>query len=366
MSNNEAREKFLAVVRGVAEEFVHVQPVSIPAENMKRSMDRVLAAYRSMAVANPKLYECTPASVARAIALSAMTGLMPGKGTLAQVDLIPRKKKGTMELDWQIGWRGYVTLAERSGVRIRPPVIVYKGDVFDYSEVPPDLRHKPDPLGRQWGKWEEMVGVYLTIDRPVTGFDFVYLPMTAVADRRERSEAWQQWLSYQEQVKAGKAPRWPDGNLKDEPDCPWVQWPVEMVQKTILRWAAQRMWLPMDDVSAYAAQQDSVADLPEPKMLPDYDPVGMNAAPSPAPERVKVPRGMDAVDQALGGKTYEAATQSPPDTDERTLLKNTFRDLERELGYQPAIDLDSLTDEGLKAGISKMSGELDLKTQGQP
>lgn len=63
---------------------------------------------------------------------------------------------------------------------------------------------------------------------------------------------------------------------------------------------------------------------------------------------------------------YAETVPTPPDTDERTLLKNTFRDLERELGYQPAIDLDSLTDEGLKAGISKMSAELDLKTQGQP
>src|SRR5688572_16404990 len=98
------REAFLALCRRGGEEFSAALPLSVPKDEIVRAMDRVVAGVRALAARNPDIYACSPASVGRAMALSALTGLVPG-GPLPQVDLIPRRNKGNLELNWQIGFR---------------------------------------------------------------------------------------------------------------------------------------------------------------------------------------------------------------------------------------------------------------------
>lgn len=92
----------------------------------------------------PKLAECDPATLLGAMMLSAQTGLEPG-GPLGQAFLIPRwsGRRKVMEAQFQIGYKGYVQLAARSGVTITART-VREGDEFDFAYGTDEyVKHKP-------------------------------------------------------------------------------------------------------------------------------------------------------------------------------------------------------------------------------
>jgi len=92
----------------------------------------------------PKLAQCDPATLLGAMMLSAQTGLEPG-GPLGQAFLIPRwsGKRKVMECQFQIGYKGYVQLAARSGVTIVART-VRDGDEFDWCYGTDEfVRHRP-------------------------------------------------------------------------------------------------------------------------------------------------------------------------------------------------------------------------------
>jgi branched-chain amino acid transport system permease protein len=96
-------KQFAATVEHLAADFL--SRIADP-EQVVKATGRLALAVRAAGVANPKVYECTPASVAQAVAMSALTGLMPG-GPKPEVYLIPRSGK----LEWQISARGLQALA---------------------------------------------------------------------------------------------------------------------------------------------------------------------------------------------------------------------------------------------------------------
>lgn len=92
----------------------------------------------------PKLAQCDPATLLGAMMLSAQTGLEPG-GPLGQAFLIPRwsGRRKVMECQFQIGYKGYVQLAARSGVTIVART-VREGDEFDWCYGTDEfVRHRP-------------------------------------------------------------------------------------------------------------------------------------------------------------------------------------------------------------------------------
>lgn len=92
----------------------------------------------------PKLTQCTPESILGAMMLAAQTGLEPG-GPLGQAYLIPRrnKQRGVMEAQFQIGYKGYIQLASRSGITIVART-VRQDDSFDWMYGTEEfIRHKP-------------------------------------------------------------------------------------------------------------------------------------------------------------------------------------------------------------------------------
>jgi recombination protein RecT len=76
---------------------------------------------------NPKLMECHPASLVGAIVEATQVGLRPG--VLGECHLVPYSGEVTLIY----GYQGYISLAHRAGVFIRPPVPVYTWEVFDYQ-----------------------------------------------------------------------------------------------------------------------------------------------------------------------------------------------------------------------------------------
>lgn len=92
----------------------------------------------------PKLIECTPNSFLGAMMQAAQLGVEPNT-PLGQAYLIPYKNKGTLECQFQLGYKGLIDLAYRSGqVKDIQAHEVYENDEFEYElGLEAKLRHKP-------------------------------------------------------------------------------------------------------------------------------------------------------------------------------------------------------------------------------
>lgn len=92
----------------------------------------------------PKLTECTPISFLAALMNAAQLGLEPNT-PLGQAYLIPYNNKGTMECQFQIGYKGLIDLSYRNpNIQIISAQAVYEHDVFHYElGLNPILVHKP-------------------------------------------------------------------------------------------------------------------------------------------------------------------------------------------------------------------------------
>ena len=118
---------------------------------------------------NPDLQGTTPASFLGAMMTAAQLGLEPNT-PLGQAYLIPYKNKGTLECQFQLGYRGMIDLAYRSGeVQIIQAHIVYANDKFDFSfGIGPKLNHVP-ALGER-GEATHVYAMFRTKDGGY-GFD---------------------------------------------------------------------------------------------------------------------------------------------------------------------------------------------------
>jgi len=95
---------------------------------------------------NPKLAKCSQDSLLGALMVSAQLGLEPG--TLGQCYLIPfeNKKAGTVECQFQIGYKGLIELLRRSGqLSDIYSYTVYENDDFNIEYgLSRTLTHKPN------------------------------------------------------------------------------------------------------------------------------------------------------------------------------------------------------------------------------
>lgn len=100
---------------------------------------------------NPKLEECTKMSFLGALMNSAQLGLEVNS-PLGQAYLIPyyNGKTKRLECQFQIGYKGLLDLAYRSGEMATIQAhIVYENDTFEYElGLDPVLKHKPAPSNR--------------------------------------------------------------------------------------------------------------------------------------------------------------------------------------------------------------------------
>lgn len=93
---------------------------------------------------NPKLSQCSPASFLGAMMTAAQLGLEPNT-PLGQAYLIPFRNHGELECQFQLGYKGMIDLAYRSGeVSIIQAHTVHQNDEFEYSYgLKPKLNHIP-------------------------------------------------------------------------------------------------------------------------------------------------------------------------------------------------------------------------------
>lgn len=157
---------------------------------------------------NPKLAECTPASFLGAMMSAAQLGLEPNT-QLGEAYILPYNNKGTLEAQFQIGYKGLIDLAwrgeELKSIEAR---IVYANDTFE-CEYGMDAKLKHIPADKDRG---DAVKVYAMFKTKSDGFCFEVMSIDDVKRHAEK---------YSKAYKSGFSP--------------WSTSFEEMAKKTVLK-----------------------------------------------------------------------------------------------------------------------------------
>jgi recombinational DNA repair protein RecT len=218
-------------------------------ERAAEAKGRIMAAFSAAALSarNPAdLYACTPASVAQCVAISALTGIMPGTGAAALAYLVPRRaRKGEApQLQYQLSHRGLAALARRAGLTlIAVPVgmadrlVIRDGEAAEHEQDPD---HPPQ-------EWDDLRGVLVIVKEGGQTVFRGWVAKALIERRRAQSDSWRFAESGEDWKKKQST---------------WHQWPVEMAMKAALHYAVSRGWAVIDDTEALRAlSADSQADV---------------------------------------------------------------------------------------------------------
>ena len=193
--------------------------------------------------ANPKLQVCTPQSFLGAMMQAAQLGVEPNT-PLGQAYLIPYKNKGIDEVQFQLGYKGLIDLAYRSGeITDIQAHEVHENDEFEYElGLNAKLRHIPalkerGPVILYYAVWHTKSGGY--------GFEVM-----SVEDIKEHAKKYS---------KAAQSSY-----------SPWTTNFDSMAKKTVLKQALKYAPLKTDFVRAVAQDETiktnidvNMADMPD-------------------------------------------------------------------------------------------------------
>lgn len=127
-----------------------VDMVKVLEPEIRRALPAVLTPERFTRMAlsainnTPELANCTPMSFIAALMNAAQLGVEPNT-PLGQAYLIPYKNKGVLECQFQIGYKGLIDLAYRTGqIQIIQAHVVREQDYFEYQYgLESRLIHRP-------------------------------------------------------------------------------------------------------------------------------------------------------------------------------------------------------------------------------
>lgn len=149
----------------------------------------------------PKLAQCTPKSFLGSMMTAAQLGLEPNT-PLGQAYLIPYRNKGVDEVQFQIGYKGLIDLAYRSGeIEMIQAQIVYENDKFECQYgLDPKLVHVPADSNRG-----EAVKVYAMFKTKAGGYGFEVMSMDDVRNHAKKyskafSSSFSPWASNFEEM----------------------------------------------------------------------------------------------------------------------------------------------------------------------
>jgi recombination protein RecT len=134
--------------------------------------DRLVRQAVTLAMQNPQLLQCSQVSIVLGILKSAELGLELS-GPLGHAYLVPRKDKGEWVANLQVGWKGLVALAMRSGqIKAFPVRTVFSNDKFEIEYgTEQRLVHVPVVTGDKGAP----VGYYAVVQYVNGGMDFEYM-----------------------------------------------------------------------------------------------------------------------------------------------------------------------------------------------
>lgn len=212
----------------------------------------------------PKLYECTPASVIRALQQSATLGLEIN-GPLGHAYLVPYGR----ECQLIPGYKGLIFLAVRTGsIRSADVRLVYKGEHFEVDfGTDAKIVHRPSFTGSR--REDDIVAAYVVFTMPDGEKKFEVMSLEEIVAVRKRSRA--------------------SGN------GPWVTDFGEMSKKTVVKRGLKTV--PMSSQLAAAVEIDNRYESGEISgVIPEFDDDGSLSAQVQHRTREK----MDGLKQRMG------------------------------------------------------------------
>lgn len=261
------------VVQLLGREFQRAFP-----RHMRANLDRYQRVALTTLRENPKLLQCTEASLFGSMMHAAQLGLDIG-GTLGQAYLIPRRNKGQMTCCFQVGYKGLKLLAERSPKVSHLKVgSVFANDHLVIQEEPPVLEHS-----RAEGNRGEFIGAYAVgvLENGMRPFEYMNKAELDAHRAKYTDEKSKLWNDYYEsacqKTVATKLCKWLPSSVETQAavalnelaDARMPQPPVELVGA---------------DFKVVPPEPDR--DLPPDRRVPEES-GGEPVAPSPAPRPAK-------------------------------------------------------------------------------
>lgn len=195
----------------------------------------------------PHLAECSMQSVANAMMTSAQLDLEPNTPQ-GLAYLIPYRCRSGYECQFQLGYKGLLQLAYRSGLIASINAdVVYRAEIeaglFSYSRgVCPTIRHETDLL-RPDLRSGDIVAAYAACTLRGGETLLRVIDTGDIARARESSASWKAAQKYGSQ------------------NSPWITSPDSMWMKTALRRLAA--WMPQTEAIGMALEQDRIGDSAE-------------------------------------------------------------------------------------------------------
>ena len=192
---------------------------------------------------NPQLQQCTPESFLGAVMQAAQLGVEPNT-PLGQAYLIPYRNKGRLECQFQLGYKGMLDLAYRSGeVSVIDAQAVHENDLFEFEYgLEPRLKFKPSLTNRG-----PVVAYYAMFRTKDGGFNF------AVMSREDVEQFAKQ---YSKAAGSGYSP--------------WATNFDAMAKKTVLKQVLKYAPLKSDFMRSVAADETIKANI-QPNMADEPD-----------------------------------------------------------------------------------------------
>ena len=165
--------------------------------------DRMIQMATTIIAKNPKIAECTAASLMGAVMQASLLGFQPIEA-LGECYFVPYAGK----VQFQVGYKGYISLARRSDqIKMIYAEVVHEGDDFEYElGLEPKLHHVPG-LDNEGNK---MTHVYAVAHYTNGGYSFMVLTRNTVERLRMRnpmqsSKATGAWATDYEAMAKAKA-----------------------------------------------------------------------------------------------------------------------------------------------------------------
>lgn len=240
-----------------------------------------------------KLQECDPTDVVREALKAAVLRLPLAKG-LGFAWVVPRREKGVWKPGFQIGWKGWVQLAMRSGqykaINAGP---VFAGETVNEERLSGEVRLTGDPTSG------EVTG-FFAFFRLLNGFEKAeYWPIAKVEAHRDRY-----------------VPQW------NRPGGAWVTHPREQATKTVLSALLRRygvLSVEMQqaisvDAEPLAPDADDFGPAAEPETIEVATPKQAQvAAPTPPPQEADRPAWLELLLERLDAYREAHGGDYPPE-----------------------------------------------------
>ena len=199
------------------------------------SRDRFARVVMTAVAKTPKLLECDQRSLLGSILTAAQIGLEPN-GPDGKCYLIPFKGQATL----QIGYRGMLDLVRRSGEIIGIHAeLVYEEDEFEIVlGLDPIIVHRP----KFFGDRGNVVLAYSVAKFRDGSSDFIWMSMDELEKVRQSSMA--------------------------KNSGPWVDWPEEMMKKTVLKRHCKTLPTSIESSHALAVDETAKGDIQVDMMTP--------------------------------------------------------------------------------------------------